>query len=249
MTNKIYIFGEQESGKTQLQKKLITPNARFDSIYKPTIGVDLSITSIGSMKVHLWDSSGSYLLRTQTQMLTKDTDVAVYCIDLSKPLNKEKIDEDIASFREVTGKSALEIPIILVGTKTDLESKITDEEFEQLFHIKKYGFKDHIKVSSKNNENITKVVDIFYPLLLEKEPPFSIGNTSHSFFENHEQSESRAKKERDWEISNCQIALLACIPVIGWAILLIYAGYHTCCSTADVDENSESELLTQNFRC
>ncbi len=61
---------------------------------------------------------------------------------------------------------------------------------------------------------------------------------------------SMFKKEKTvntgWEMSGCEMISWACFPVVGWLYLLYYAAYHTCCSTAEVEEEPINKRCYSN---
>ncbi len=138
---KIYVFGDNETGKTELVKRLRTA-LPFSTKYK-TIFVNFSKITKEETTLEIWDISPKFM--NVCIDLSKETDLALYCIDLSKPLDSKKIEDDIKIFRATGGNS--ETPIILVGTKSDLEAKISKEDFGNL--LTNHKFIEGIKVSSK----------------------------------------------------------------------------------------------------
>ncbi len=238
---KVFFFGDERSGKTKLIAKLCNPSKIIDMSYEPTIGIDFSSTIRNTVDLKLWDSSGQsrFASLNVIGIGLRGTDVAVYCVDLSKPLNKKIIDADFEKFYQNIADST--IPIILVGTKSDLERQISDDEFEILISNKIYGFTKGIKVSTQDNKNISELVDLVCELAPVTKPSTPL--TQHSMFENSQQAKSNSKEE-----ASCEIPLLfyiLCVP--GWPLFLLYHLVNfladTCATSSDVGEESVERKL------
>ncbi len=238
---KVFVFGEAKCGKTKLVEKLANPNNSFDDSYKPTIGVDYAGTHINSRHFKFWDTSGRNLFEEINFSFLKDSDIAVYCVDISKPLNKEKIDADIEKFKDYKSKMDKKIPIILVFTKTDLEKQVSIAEQDELIN-RKYGFISlQIHVSTKNSKNTSELSELLCELLPVTNQSTPL--TKHSMFENSQQ----AKPSPNEDVS-CEIPFwvyILCVP--GWPIFLLYHLVNfladTCATCSDVGEESVERKL------
>lgn len=165
----VIILGDVHSGKTALFKKMVNSEDLFNPAYEATIGVDGAVLKTRDKKLQLWDTSGDPRFRFVINAYLKNAHIAVYCLDLSKSLNKEKVAKDIESFRHQLGANSFNIPIILVGTKTDLISKVSDNEFIQLAHDFDLGFKQSVKVSAASNRGISAFLKILSRLVAKSE--------------------------------------------------------------------------------
>lgn len=165
----VLIFGDESSGKTALFKKLVNSEEPFNPAYEATIGVDGAIVKIKDKKLQFWDTAGDPRFRFVINVYIKNAQIAVYCVDLSKSLNKNKITEDIAAFRSHIGSNSPKIPIILVGTKTDLNSEVSHMEFDQLAQNVDLGFELSLKVSAASNQGIARLSKVLYVLAPKSE--------------------------------------------------------------------------------
>lgn len=224
MTGKIYFFGAKAAGKTQLINTITSSD--FDLKYTHT-----SCSTPRSYRdVELWDISEEEI---DNSSISQNSSVAVYCLDLSESLNEEQIVKDLENFRK-TNKAA---PIFLVGTKLDLERKISDDQFHQL--LIKYEFIEGFKLSAKINETVSgfsaKLFERIREILSSDEQVKKNKETltaTSGFF-------SPPRVDGKWELSACQMTILLCIPVIGWAVLLAYLIYRSCLT---VDEEPAQGL-------
>ncbi|MBA2652650.1 MAG: GTP-binding protein [Tatlockia sp.] len=235
---KVAILGNKKSGKTQIFKKLTFPKGIFESTYEPTLGLDYCSILRDPFRFQIWDTSGEC-----KKNLLKGMDVAIYCVDLSKPLDEEKIHSDMQNYRNYTSDRPLEIPIILVGTKADLNSqrKISDDEFQTF--SEKYNFKKGITTSSKDSVNTDELLDMIYNVVSEINPDVPrIHDKANSFFPsiNPSNSESNTK----WKMSAWEKLAWFCLPVVGWAYLAYYYIYTTCYKPTFIVKGYDSDSLS-----
>lgn len=74
--------------------------------------------------------------------------------------------------------------------------------------------------------------------------PNHAGNPQTLFY--LERVPNKPKKNEVWELSCCDMVLLGCVPVVGWAVLLAYAIYHSCCAPTDSVEEDRADLCGFN---
>lgn len=136
MDRKVIIVGNSFSGKTSLLKRF-TENS-FDEKYNSTSNAGFKIRNLGRFKLLIWD-----IPHKLNRGYCRNSRGAIIVFDLSD----RKSFEDISYWISEVKKYSKEASILLVGTKSDLESKISDEEIKR-FEI------PFFKVSSKNNVGI-----------------------------------------------------------------------------------------------
>ncbi|MBA2710411.1 MAG: GTP-binding protein [Tatlockia sp.] len=179
MTFKVIVLGNKKVGKTALTHKLANPRSSFDLRYKPTVGADFLAIIIDNIPTHIWDISCQQL----GSSFYKGTDLAIFCIDLSEPLEESDLRLYIEKYRVFTADSNDQsIPMILVGTKADLSREISDEQFDQL--IEKFNFKKGIKISSKENKNISELKIILSDTLTDNKVKTPFSDHNLGFFNN-----------------------------------------------------------------
>ncbi|MHA1269260.1 MAG: Rab family GTPase [Candidatus Helarchaeota archaeon] len=167
---KVVIAGEGGVGKTALLMRFT--KGIFIENTKITIGVDFSAvtikanTSLGEkiITLQIWDFGGEERFRFILPGYCAGASGAILCFDLTKPETLDALEEWIKLIRS----KVPEIPVILVGTKCDLEEhrKITREVAEE--KVKEWGLSGYIETSSKNGDNIGYVFGLLSQEMLMK---------------------------------------------------------------------------------
>ncbi|WEU40007.1 MAG: GTP-binding protein [Candidatus Odinarchaeum yellowstonii] len=162
---KIVVVGEGGVGKTTLIKRYVT--GQFTNS-KTTIGVSFAIANVNfnnvTVKMQIWDLGGEERFRTLLPSFCKGAQGAIIVFDQSRFSTFLSLPEWI----ELVKKNTNNIPIILVGSKSDLvsENSYLDQIMEM---VKRYDLKEFIPVSSKTGFNIDKVfVDIAASLMPQR---------------------------------------------------------------------------------
>lgn len=128
MLVRILVFGEKNTGKTQLVKRLFSQKP-FNSPSKPTMGIDhfkAKTRTKPATELVIWDSGQDYQSLVKT--FWQAANIALYCIDLSDPSIEVKIKTNIKAFKEKNSAAR----IILIGTKVDLASEHHKTVFNNL---------------------------------------------------------------------------------------------------------------------
>ncbi|CDZ97088.1 gtp binding protein [Phaffia rhodozyma] len=129
---KLVFLGEQSVGKTSLITRFMYDT--FDNTYQATIGIDfLSKTMYledRTVRLQLWDTAGQERFRSLIPSYIRDSSVAVVVYDISNRasfLNTTKWIDDVRNER------GMDVIIVLVGNKTDLNDKrqVTPEELDK----------------------------------------------------------------------------------------------------------------------
>ena len=105
------------------------------------------------IKMNIWDTSGMSGMENLRKLIYQDTDVFVICFDLK---NASWVHDWMNEVRQRRENKA---PIILVGTKSDLRSKVGRRNkyvtYKQGVHLAKdIGAVKYLECSSKNNEGL-----------------------------------------------------------------------------------------------
>ncbi|CAO3587988.1 unnamed protein product [Absidia cylindrospora] len=149
---KLVFLGEQSVGKTSLITKFMYDT--FDNTYQATIGIDfLSKTmylSNRTLRLQLWDTAGQERFRSLIPSYIRDSSVCVVVYDITSQqsfINTSKWIDDVRAER------GLDVIVVLVGNKTDLNDKrqVSVEEGEK--KAKDYNIM-FIETSAKAGYNV-----------------------------------------------------------------------------------------------
>ncbi len=164
---KILVGGEGAAGKTTLLRKYV--DGTFDASNIATVGVDFFIKQVvyedvGTCTLQLWDLGGQVRFRHLLESFIMGAKGALLLFDLTR---MPKIDQ-LLNWVNIVRMHDLDLPIILVGTKLDLEEFIAVDD-ESAKSIKNtFNMVDYIKTSSKTGINIEKVFDVMVQELIKK---------------------------------------------------------------------------------
>lgn len=156
---RVFIFGAQGTGKTELLKQLINQKATNLSSpdYKTTIGPDFQ--TLNGMQI--WDSPGTNgPNKSLNATFMAGAKVGIYCINLSKALDERVLEQmkiDVSLFQIRSGNAKL----ILVGTFGDqaleentvesLRNKLDEFGFE-------FGFTDVLTATTNKSHGTHSVL-------------------------------------------------------------------------------------------
>ncbi|MHA2284110.1 MAG: Rab family GTPase [Promethearchaeota archaeon] len=162
---KILITGNATVGKTSLLRRYV--DGMFDDSSVMTVGVDFFIKDLLFDNVHcslqLWDLGGQKRFRYLIDSYVMGARGALLLFDLTR---MPKIG-DILEWVNIARLHDISLPIILIGTKNDLEDYIAVDD-ESALHIKNaFNMVDYIKTSAKTGYNIDKVFDVLAKKLTE----------------------------------------------------------------------------------
>ena len=151
-TISIIMIGDTSVGKSTLMKKFIT--GQFSDSLAPTLGVELykkEITIDEKQYLYrIWDTCGQERFRSLSKSYFRNSDGIMLLFDLNSPNSFENLNSWFISIKE---SGCEDIPLILVGTKSDLESKISEEDIKNFVNENK-TIQNYFKCSSKENIGI-----------------------------------------------------------------------------------------------
>ena len=172
---KILIVGDSTVGKTNFIKKYV--ENKFNENYFASTGIDLITTSIKiegkSFKIQIWDTAGQEKYRAMTKNLFLKTQGIVIIFDISNETSFINLKSWMNDIKE---ECSADIPMILVGNKSDLVDKRVIDKERAMEYAKNENL-EYIETSSKTGENINKALS----LIIEKIYRRADSNSNFSF--------------------------------------------------------------------
>ena len=138
--------------------------------HKVTIGLSHAVCTVnlgGSerYKLSIFDFSGQprfFRMIKAVPTLMRGADGAIVAFDLSSFSTLLTAREWIAIIREVSG----DIPIVLVGTKADLEREVGENDVKEL--MEKLGLEVYVETSAKLLKNVDEPFKVITKMILER---------------------------------------------------------------------------------
>ena len=164
---KVLTAGDGGVGKTTLLHRYI--HDTFVANTQMTLGVEFFTKELefdeASVMLQLWDFGGQEQFRFMLERYALGAKGALILFDLTRYVTLESIEEWVRICR----KGDPNLPILLIGSKLDLEEDIQIDD-ETVLQIKeKFGFIDFIKVSSKTGESVEATFSQLAEIVLKNE--------------------------------------------------------------------------------
>jgi small GTP-binding protein len=155
---KTIITGDGGVGKTTLLHRYI--EGKFQANTRLTIGVEFFLKELvmgnDSILLQIWDFGGQERFRFLLNNYAKGAKGALLLFDLTRPLTLNKLEDWV----KICRSDDPELPILLVGSKADLEESITLDD-NMINALKdEFDFFDYIRISSKTGENVEKTFEL-----------------------------------------------------------------------------------------
>jgi len=155
---KILLAGNGGAGKTSLLRRYV--DGFFDESTIMTVGVDFFIKELicddARCLLQLWDLGGQERFRYLLENFVMGARGALLLFDLTR---MPKIG-DILEWVNIARLHDFNLPILLIGTKLDLEDLIAVDD-ESALHLKNtFNMIDFIKTSAKTGYNVEKAFEM-----------------------------------------------------------------------------------------
>ena len=160
----VLILGLDNAGKT-------TTLEQIKAIYKktnpmpfnkipPTIGLNIGRIELNNVKAIFWDLGSQNSFRVIWDKYYSEAHGLIYIVDSS---DKERLDEAVSVFKDmIRHTDLLNIPILIMANKQDLEGALGIEKLEGAFDVKNVARSRPCRVqlcSAYTREGITDAMD------------------------------------------------------------------------------------------
>jgi len=153
-SNKVILTGDYQVGKTSLIRRFVE-NA-FKRDYISTIGVQISKKTINLadeniMNFIIWDIGGqSFQMAPYRAKFYNGANAALIVVDRTRPDHLKSVEK---WYNDIKSSIPKNIPIIIVGNKSDLSDELVISKEEIRDISKKFGF-HYILTSAKTGEHV-----------------------------------------------------------------------------------------------
>ena len=165
---KILLLGDKSVGKQSLTKRYC--HNIFNSYERLTIGVDFHVKTINLhgkiIKLQIWDVGGEERFRFLLPTYCLGANAAFLLYDVTRLHTLDNIPEWISIVRQKAGG----IPIVLVGSKIDLN---TQRKISRDFGIQiaeRNNLSGFTEVSAKTGQNVDQLFESVIEILIERYP-------------------------------------------------------------------------------
>ena len=136
-----------------------------------TIGADFSVKDVNidneGITLQIWDFAGEERYKILFPSFVRNADGGVFMFDLTRYFSLKNIDDWLSFFREEMKFSNSQIPLIMVGSKLDLEEKRSVDVEETMELAKSKNMQGYFECSSKTGENVDNIFNTITSLMLQ----------------------------------------------------------------------------------
>ena len=160
-TFKLCVFGDGGVGKTTLVNRYIS--GRFLESTKMTIGVDITSKrfEVDGVKINLqlWDFGGEERFRFFLPAYARGSSGGIFIYDITRFNSLLNLNEWLNVFDKGAQSEKQKIPILMVGSKLDLEQIRAISKEEAKNSAQNYNIYNVIECSSKTGQNVELIFE------------------------------------------------------------------------------------------
>ena len=162
---KIVILGQTSVGKSSIITRFI--HDKFDEFQEATIGAAFFSKTIENkgppIKFDIWDTAGQERYRSLAPMYYRGAKFGLVVMDITQ---HDSLIDAKYWIEELQSNNDNNPDVILVGNKSDMESKRKISSEDALEFAKEYDI-NYIEVSAKTGNNIDSIFETIYKQLIE----------------------------------------------------------------------------------
>ncbi len=156
---KLPIFGDAGVGKTTLTHRYL--HGLFKESYHHTIGVDFFLKRFEvdgkNVSLQIWDFAGEEKFQFLLPGVINGAHGTIFMFDITRYVTFKNLTNWLNVFRAANKTHDQKVPILLVGSKTDLEGLRTVPSEEGKKFVKENNLIGYIECSSKTGENVEEL--------------------------------------------------------------------------------------------
>lgn len=167
---KIVFFGDGGVGKTTLINRYLTGVFKSDS--QLTIGVDFHVKKVDidgkRVGLQIWDFAGEDRFRFLMPSYVVGAAGGVFMFDITRYTSLKNFHDWIEIFKKGYKADTQQMPVLMVGSKLDLEYKRAVSREEALEMAKENNLFGYLECSAKSGENVEDIFQEISRLMLIK---------------------------------------------------------------------------------
>ncbi len=168
-TFKLMIAGDGGVGKTTFVDRYIS--GTFPDNTRITLGVQFMVKRLNfdgnPVDLQIWDFGGEDRFRFILPAYCRGAHGAIFMYDITSPASLYHIDDWMMVLRSQNGK----FPVLMGGTKADLQYARKVEIAEAMKEAGKFGIPEAIEVSSKTGQNVNQLFEEMCKLMIRQAHP------------------------------------------------------------------------------
>jgi Ras-related protein Rab-11A len=167
---KLPIFGDSGVGKTTLTHRYL--HGLFKESYHSTVGIDFFLKKLeldgNKISLQIWDFAGEEKFRFLLPGVTNGANGTIFMFDITRYVTFENLSKWLSVFKTANENHDQTVPVLLVGSKTDLEGIRTVPYKEAKSFAQDNKLIGYIECSSKNGENVEELFRKITKVMLDK---------------------------------------------------------------------------------
>ncbi|MFX0153777.1 MAG: Rab family GTPase [Candidatus Hodarchaeota archaeon] len=156
---KVVFFGDGGVGKTTLINRYLTGVFKSDSVI--TIGVDFHVKKVETagkrVSLQIWDFAGEDRFRFLMPSYVVGASGGIFMYDITRYTSLRNFNDWIEIFKQGYKGDTNQIPVLMVGSKLDLEYKRAVSSEEALELAKEHNLLGYIECSAKDGQNVGEI--------------------------------------------------------------------------------------------